>query len=293
MMGDFVPWNSQDLDSWADQHAEGQFIDLEGKRTHYVERGEGDPLLLIHGFNMDWYTWLSNIDALAEHFKVYALDLWGLGLSTREPLDYGYPLFAEQVRLFMEAMELEKVSLAGHSMGGGTVIYFTRHHRHLVEKIVLVGATGMPHKQPFRARLFQTRGLSEFAFGLKSDFIRRKNYLDFWFHKEELLTDEYFAKAIGFQKIQASTEVLLTILRRDFFHTLKDEIYALAEMEVPTLIVWGREDAAVPLKRGQEMHAALKGSRLESFDNAGHLANFEIPELFNRLVIDFLKNPAD
>ena len=74
-MSEFIPWNSQPLDEWAEKHAAGESIELGGHSTHYVEKGEGDPVILVHGFFYDSYTWHNNIDALADRFKVYALDL--------------------------------------------------------------------------------------------------------------------------------------------------------------------------------------------------------------------------
>ncbi|MGB5634542.1 MAG: alpha/beta hydrolase [Waterburya sp.] len=81
----------------------------------------------------------------------------------------------------------------------------------------------------------------------------------------------------------------LKILRKQFFDKLNDEIHCLAQMEVPILLVWGREDKAVPLCCGQEMHRILKGSRLEIIDNPGHVPNFEGAEEFNQLAVDFLR----
>ena len=78
------------------------------------------------------------------------------------------------------------------------------------------------------------------------------------------------------------------ILRRQFFDTLSDEIHRLGQMDVPILIVWGREDKAIPLRCGEEMHRILKGSRLEIIDRAGHVPNFERAKVFNKLANDFL-----
>ena len=83
-MASFIPWDSQPLSEWAQKHARGKFIDLDGYQTHYIERGDGEPVILIHGFFYDSHMWDENIDALAEHYRVYALDLWGFGYSTRE-----------------------------------------------------------------------------------------------------------------------------------------------------------------------------------------------------------------
>lgn len=289
-MGEFIPWNSQALDVWADRHAEGRFVDLAGRRTHFVERGRGKPVVLIHGFNLDQHTWTKNIDLLAAHFKVYAPDLWGQGYSTRQRLAYGYDLFEEQIRLFMKALDIRKASLVGHSMGGGTSIVFALRNRDQVNKLVLLDSTGIPTQLPFRAKVFRLRGIAELLMSLPTDRIRRTNLEDVWIYDRDALTKEYFREFTHYQKIEGTTEALLSILRRDFFNTLEAEIRDLGHLDIPTLIVWGREDASVPVRNAEEMHRLIPGSRLELFDDAGHLANFDQADAFNELVVDFLSN---
>ena len=288
-MAEFIPWNSQPLDLWAAKYAQGKFVDLDGRSTHYIEKGEGNPILLLHGFFYDSYLWAANIDALAEHFKVYALDLWGCGYSTREPLDYGYPLYADQVLLFMDKLGIQRASLVGQSMGAGTSILFCVQHRQRVDKLLLVDAAGLPNSLPITGKFLNLPGVGEFFLGLNTDAIRRAGLRDSFIHREELLTESYFENVTRSHKIKGSTEAGLSIQRRQFFDKLSDEIHRLAKMEVPTLIVWGREDKATPLQGGLEMHRILKGSRFEILDNAGHVPNFECAEEFNRLAVDFLQ----
>lgn len=288
-MSSFIPWNSQPLDTWADKHAEGQFVDLDGRRTHYVERGEGKPVLLIHGFNLDWHTWMKNFDHLAGHFKVYAIDLWGQGYSTRQPLDYGYDLFEEQVRLFMEAMNIPQASLVGHSMGAGTSIVFALRNRQKVDRLVLLDSTGIPVVLPFRAKIFRMQGVAELLLGLPTDFIRRMNLGDVWIHDMDVLTEEQYAKLTGYQKVKGSTAALTTILRKDFFNTLEEEIADLGNLNIPTLIIWGRQDTSLPFSSGEKMQQMMPSSRLEILEEAGHLANFDQAGTFNRLVTEFLR----
>ncbi len=290
-MTESVGWNSQPLTVWAEKHAEGEFIDLGGRRTHFVRRGQGEPVLLIHGFNLDWHTWTRNIDALSTHFEVFAPDLWGQGFSTRQPLEYGYELFAEQVLMFMDTLSIERASLVGHSMGGGTSIFFSLHHRGRVDKLILVDSTGIPHPLPFRSKVFRLPGVAELLLALPTDAIRRKNLTDIWLHNADLL-DGRFDEFTLSQKVRGSTEALLTILRANFFNTLGDEIRELGRLNIPTLIVWGREDRSLPLAAAEEMHRLLPGSRLEVIDEAGHLVNFDRPEVFDRLVVDFLHEHA-
>ena len=288
-MGTFVPWDSQPLDDWAQVHPPGYMVDLAGRRTHFVKKGEGPPVLLIHGFNLDHNTWSANIDVLARYFTVYAVDLWGSGYSTREPLDYGFPLFSEQIHLLMNHLGLGKAHLVGHSMGGGTCIAFSAAHHERVERLVLVDSVGIPRPATLRERIFRLPWLPELLMRLPTDFIRRKNLRDFWIHDPELLTDEVFKVLTGFQKIEGTTLAALSILRRDFFNTLGMEIDRLGELEIPTTILWGRHDDAVPIEAGWAMHGRLPGSRFEVFDHSSHMPNFDEPDRFNDLVVGFLQ----
>jgi pimeloyl-ACP methyl ester carboxylesterase len=172
---------------------------------------------------------------------------------------------------------------------GETAIVFSLHNRERVEKLVLQDSTGIPNPLPFRSKIFRLPGVAEFLLSLPTDRIRRKNLVDIWVYNRDLLSDGYYEEFTRYQKIQGSTEALLSILRRDFFNTLSDEIRALGQLNIPTLVIWGREDRSLPLRCAKEMQLLLSGSRLEIMDEAGHLANSDRPEVFNRLVIDFLQ----
>jgi pimeloyl-ACP methyl ester carboxylesterase len=273
---------------WAKKYAEGKLIDLEGRRTHFIEAGSGEPVILVHGFAFDTFTWHNNFEALAANFRVLALDLWGFGYSTREPLDYGYPLYAEQLLMFMDALDIEKASLIGHSMGGGTAIYFSVHHPDRVNRLLLVDAGGMPNPLPLLGRLTNLPLVGELMYGMRGNIMRRMALKTNWIHDESFITDSYFENATRFHKVKGSTKVMLTILRKQFFHTLPDEVRALGELNIPTLIVWGRHDTAIPLARGHEMHALLEGSRLEVLDNVGHCPHDETFAWFNQMAVEFL-----
>jgi len=289
-MAEFIPWNSQPLDEWAKKYAKGKFIKLDGYSTHYIEKGEGEPVILIHGFLYDSYMWNKNIDVLADRFKVYAVDLWGFGYSTRDPLDYGYPLYANQLLKFMDALNIQKASLIGQSMGGGTSIFFSVNHRDRVNKLILVDPAGMPNPLPLLGKITNLPKVGEFLLGLKSDFYRKMVLSTTFIHDKGVITESYFENVTRFQKIKGTTEILLKILRKQFFHSLPDEIHRLGEMDVPILIIFGRQDKAVPLERGKEMHNILRGSRLEIFENAGHCPHDEQSQKFNQLAVDFLSS---
>jgi len=290
-MAKFIPWNSQHLDEWASKYAPGKFINLEGHSTHYIEKGEGDPIILLHGFGGDSNSWDGNIDALAEHFKVYALDLWGCGYSTRELLDFGYPLYSDQLLNFIDTVGIERAHLIGQSMGGGTIIYFAARHRERVKSIVLVCSGGMPNPPIPAHRIIATPLLGEIVLSLPTDFIRKLVMKRVYLYRKPI-TKEYFDKITWSQKIKGSNETFLKILRLKFFDTLQDEIHRLGEMDVPILIVWGRHDKGIPLKRGQQMQQILKGSQLVVFEQSAHEPHDEQPEEFNRIAISFLTSES-
>lgn len=287
-MAGFVPWSSQAIEEWSQKHAAGKFVDLDGHRTHYIERGEGEPVILLHGFFFDSYLWNRNMDALAARFKVYALDFWGFGYSSRESMDYGYPLYANQLLKFMNALNIQAASLVGQSFGGGTCISFCVHHREKVRKLLLVDPAGMPHNVPLLAKLTNLPRIGEFLLGLNGNFFRKMALTTNFLYDRNLITTDYFENVTRHQKIKGSNDVSLKILRKPFFYTLSGEIRKLGEMDVPTLIIWGRNDKSCPLKLGQEMHGILKGSRLVVLDRAGHCPNEEQWQQFNQLAIDFL-----
>jgi pimeloyl-ACP methyl ester carboxylesterase len=285
----FIPWDSQPLEVWASRYAQGTSVELNGRRTHYLVKGDGPPVILLHGFFYDSYLWAGNIDALARHFTVYALDLWGSGYSTREPLDHGYPLYAEQLRLFMDRLGITRASLVGQSMGGGTAVRFAVHHRERVEKLVLVACAGLPNPMPLGMKLFKhVPRLGAFLLSLSTDTPRRRALSDSFIHDPKLITDSYFENVTRAHKIRGTHATTLTIARNDFFDKSGDDIHRLAAMDIPVLIVWGRQDKAIPVRVAHQMHAILKGSRLEILDHAGHVPNFERADEFNRLAVEFL-----
>jgi len=202
----------------------------------------------------------------------------------------GYPLFTDQLLLFMDQLGIEKASLVGHSMGGGTSINFSLHHTNRVDKLVLVDATGVPSAMPLRSKIFNLPGLGELLMGINSNYIRRKNLEDYWVYDKNRLTDSVFEQVTKFQKIEGTTEILLSILQKEFFNTLGHEIQALGKMNLPILVLGGRHEKVIGLHKIQEMHQLLLGSNLEIIEEAGHMPNFDKPDPFNKLVLEFLNH---
>jgi pimeloyl-ACP methyl ester carboxylesterase len=288
-MNTFVPWDSQPLEEWANRYARGKFLTLDEKQMHYIEKGEGEPVILIHGFFFDTHLWDGNLDTLAERYKVYAIDLWGFGYSARADLDFGYPLYTRQLLQFMDALDIPKATLIGQSMGGGTIIQFAVSNRERIEKMVLVDPAILPNKLPLIGRISNLPGVGEILFKMNSNYPRKMTLGTTFIHNKAHITNEYFENMTRFHKVIGTTEILLKILRKLFFHTLAEQVRQVGEMNIPTLIVAGRQSKGIPIALSIQVSEIIAGSQLAIFEQAGHCPNDEQPEEFNQLVLEFLQ----
>ena len=272
------------------QYATGKFVTVDGKRVHYLEKGSGSPVILIHGFLYHTVMWQKNIDALAERFKVYAVDLWGFGYSERLPrLDYSFPLYAGQIKGFMEAKGIPKAILIGQSMGGGISVYLAAKHPDKVERLILIDPAVTPYPDTIVGTIYKLPGVGEFLNLLPGDFLMKNNLKSIWFHNPNKVTDAYAEEVLRPLCIKGSQEALMYVLRnvlREPF--VENEARDLARADLPILLVHGREDRAVPLNNSRVLNKMWKNSRLAVFERAGHSPHEEHPEKFNALALAFL-----
>lgn len=282
-----IKWDTQALARWTSQYAQGHIISLAGKQTHYAVKGTGMPVILIHGAFFDSLLWQRNMDALAESRCVYAIDLWGFGYSTRD-VTPSYEPYIQQLAAFMQALGLEKASLVGHSLGGGIAALFSARFPEKVEKLVLVDSAGLANPDPFAARFFKLPWIGEKLMNFPGDRLRLTMLKDLFLYQAEKLSPAQYKQLTGFQKISGTTAVALAIMRHGFADTLESSFRQLAKLNLPTMIIWGAQDRAIPLKIGQRMHQLLPGAKLIIIQQAGHLPNLEQSAVFNAQLTAFL-----
>jgi len=279
-------WNSQPLDLWRAEYADGKFIELDGHITHYREQGDGPPLILLHGWFHDSQMWNQNISALARHSRVYAIDLWGFGYSTREMLDWDYPLYVRQLEAFMDYLDIQQAVLVGHSMGAGIAIMFCTQHRERLDKLVLVSPAGLPNPSPLLDEVTLQNALKQLV--LNREKSRRLLLETMFVHNGAAISDDFFRELTRFHEIKGTNEILISSLKRDFFNGLSQEIAALGKTDAPTLIVWGQHDKSATPESGIKMCQMMQNSTLHIFAESGHCANYEEPDRFNDIVTRFL-----
>ena len=270
--------------------AKGKFVNVGGKKVHYLEKGNGEPVILIHGFLYHTVMWKQNIDSLAENFKVYTIDLFGWGYSERlNANDYSFERYAQQVIGFMDALNIQKASLVGQSMGGGISVFVAANFPKRINRLILVDPAVLPYPQAVTGKIYELPFVGEFLNALPGESLLKSNIQTIWFHDANKVTDEYVNEVAQPLYIKGSYAGLMYILRNVLKPPfVEKEAHLLATKSIPILIVHGREDKAVPLDNSKILNALWKDSNLVVFEKAGHTPQEEYPEKFNKLAIDFL-----
>ena len=271
--------------------AQDTFISVNGADIRYRVAGFGPPLLLVHGLGGSLENWAANIGPLSAYHRVYAMDLPGFGRSAKTQLRDIFDL-VRFIGDFMDALDIGQASLIGNSLGGGLVLQFTVEHPERVEKLVLVDNAGMGQEVIADFKICSIPVLGELL-------IRpgRKNAAATWrkiVYDPAVITDELISVAYDLLALPDAKKALLSALRSGIgirgqrlklVRQLKDGLDAVT---APTLVVWGRQDRILPLAHASICREHIRGSRLEIFDECGHMPQLEQPDKFNSLVLDFL-----
>ncbi|HXF50184.1 MAG TPA: alpha/beta fold hydrolase [Dehalococcoidia bacterium] len=252
---------------------------------HYVERGAGEPLLLIHGLGASIFTFRRNIDGLARSFRVIAVDLAGFGGSSRSVRDYSQEAHARRLVELMDALGIPRAHVLGHSMGGAVALRLAARWPERVMRLVLV-APAPPDMM--RAGALATTLLRPFfpLFGLlyHSRRFRRFTLRSAFHDPARMMTDEVLDGYWGAARVRGHLEALSRLMadRR------KDPPVDLAKVTAPTLILWGASDTWLRPALGERLAAQLPDARLVIVPEAGHLLPEERPDEFVAHVEAFL-----
>ena len=239
------------------------YTELQGCRIHAITGGSGPPVILLHGLAGSSAWWRYTMPELARHFTTHAPDLVGFGRS-RGPLDATIADRAELLALWMDAAALTRAHVIGHSMGAQIAIHLAARFPERVDKLVLVGAAGVPRPIAITQAV---RLLAEIipprAWGTPR-FIPR------------IAVDTLRAGPFSVARAAASI--------------LQDDVRPLLQrISAPTLLVWGALDGLTPLRDGKYMSTQIPNARLLVLEGAAHMPMVDQPRQFNAAVLDFLR----
>jgi pimeloyl-ACP methyl ester carboxylesterase len=265
-------------------------IRVHGRVVSYERRGTGPVMVLVHGIAGDASEWAPVIERLAGSFDVIAPDLAGHGASSRLHGDHSIGAFACWLRDLVEALDVERATFVGHSLGGGVVMQFAYQFPQYVERMVLVSSGGLGREVSALIRAAALPG-AELVLGLLGGAAKaaapalslvgmdKNSENGELVHRVAGLTDPdrraAFVRAVRAVASPAGQRV-----------SAIDRLY-LAE-DVPTLVVWGAQDRIIPVAHAQATAAAVPGSRLEIFEDSGHFPHADDPERFTALLTEFV-----
>jgi pimeloyl-ACP methyl ester carboxylesterase len=267
-------------------------VELPGASVNYVEMGEGDPIVFVHGISGSWQSWLENLPHFARTHRVIALDLPGFGRSPMPSWPIDVPAYGRLLHDFCEKLEVRSgAALVGNSLGGFVGAEAVTADPGRFDHLALVSAAGIintwnpeeravvtsriwktlsPHFAIRSREIIVRPGLRRVAF---HRFVRFPNLL-----RPELLWE---LMANGLERCGGFADTLSSVIRHDIRERL-------GGIEIPTLVLWGFDDRVIPVQAALSYHRRIPGSRLEIFERTGHVPQLERPARFNAILEGFL-----
>lgn len=266
------------------------FIDLSsGIRLHYLKKGSGSPVVLIHGGGTWMASYRHNINELAKRYTVYALDMPGHGFTTYKNVNVlTLQNFSDVINEFMEKLQVPKADLVGNSWGGGWILHFAQAHPAKVRKLVLIDSTGTAEiarqdKSSWKYLSYPFVGELLVHFFSKNNVardIRTKLFYNRYKIKNKEIQDIY----IPLTKT-ANLQAQYT-LQRNLKWGEVDR--GLGSINKPVLVIWGENDKYIPIKYGRKLAEKLSDATFVAIAQAGHVPQEESPHVVNKHILDFL-----
>lgn len=274
-------WRNVD---WAAHEREAR---IEGVRVRYVDYGDGPPLLLVHGMAGSWESWLANIPALGDRYRVIAVDLPGFGASEALPEDEDFGGYVRLLEALLDELCVGAVGLVGHSLGGLVTLSLAAAMPHRVRCLVLVSGGGA-ELSALRLKAIQS------VFWLFRLVLAVPGAL-------RLIVTTPLGRLLlspaVFDSRGISRDLLARMVPRTVGPGFMDAVRRggeqlgeldLAQVVAPTLLVWGRQDRILPLAVAHDLATDLLEAHLVVLEDVGHCAMFEAPDACNGYILDFL-----
>ena len=258
-----------------------------GIRTNIHDRGDGPPVVLIHGSGpgvSSWANWRLNLPVLAEKFRVVAPDIVGFGYTER-PRNFQYvlPRWRDHLLALLDEMGLEKVSIVGNSFGGALALSMAAAEPSRIDRMVLMGSAGISFPL--------TKGLDD-VWGYEPSVETMRRLLDMFVYDKSLLSQdlaEMRYQASIQEGFQESFAAMFPEPRQESLDGLVTPDEVIQKLQHETLIVHGRDDQIIPLSTSLRLLELIERSQLHVFGRCGHWVQIEHAARFTKLVTTFIE----
>ncbi|HET6627334.1 MAG TPA: alpha/beta fold hydrolase [Nocardioidaceae bacterium] len=275
---------------------EVQHLTIHGHRRAFVKTGSGPALLLLHGLGCDHTTWLSVIAALSRRYTVVAPDLLGHGQSAKPRADYSVGGYANGMRDLLTVLGIDKVTVVGHSFGGGVAMQFAYQFPERTERMILVSPGGLGREVTPAIRAITLPGFHQVMDvamlpGLRhtATTLMRALAATRLPHTRDL--DEVATIYDSFRDRRARAAIRHVVSAvvdwRGQVVTMADRAYLTRAM--PMCVIWGTDDDVIPVRHAGLAAELAPDATVEVIANAGHFPHKEHPQRFVTIVNDFIR----
>jgi pimeloyl-ACP methyl ester carboxylesterase len=272
-----------------------QRITIHGHERAFVRMGEGPALLLLHGLGCDHTTWTPVIRDLAKHFTVIAPDLLGHGVSAKPRADYSVGGYANGMRDLLTMLNIDKVTVVGHSFGGGIAMQFAYQFPERTERMILVAPGGLgPEVTPF-IRAVTLPGFHQLMGVATLPGLRHAGKAGLRALSRSRITAardlgevaEIFESFKDPHARAAIRHVVRAVVdMKGQIVTMVDRAYLTQAM--PMLVIWGTDDVVIPAKHAENVARIAPGAVVEVLPNSGHFPHKDHPDRFVKIVRTFV-----
>ena len=284
----------EELEQW--QLANSEFIDIDGMQVHIVRStkcansASVKTIVLLHGTSASLHTWQGWTEALSAEYCVVSMDLPGFGLTgpfVNKTTEYTSANYASFVIEVLDKLNLDKVILAGNSLGGKIAWRMAALYPERVSKLILVNAVGYPATPksiPIGFRLASYPALKPILRNILPRNVVKKSILSVYADDskvDDALVDRYYDLSL-----RAGNRSALSDRLREF-DNVEDQAQ-IKQLALPTLIMWGAKDDLIPVENAELFHQDIPNSQLQIFDNLGHVPHEEDPVTSVAVVKAFL-----
>ncbi|MGQ7890267.1 alpha/beta fold hydrolase [Paenibacillus sp. WC2504] len=256
---------------------------INGAELYIAEKGQGAPVILLHGFPLDHRMWQAQVEALSDNYRVITPDLRGMGHSDVPKANISIEQYADDILTMMDKMDIQKAALGGFSMGGYVAFALLRKAPKRFTGLLL--ANTRPEADGLEARKNRMNMAS--ALYDKGASAARDAMLP------KLLTEQTAKDQPGL--VESLSAVMASMPAEGLVHASlamafrSDSVDLLGAISVPTLVIAGEKDLIAPPDVMKKMADAIPGASFHAIPEASHLAPMEKPEAFNALLFEFLK----
>ncbi|MEV4809117.1 alpha/beta fold hydrolase [Micromonospora avicenniae] len=272
-------------------------VTVAGRRVRHRIDGAGEPVVLLHGIGRSMRDFAEQHELLAERFRVHSVDLPGHGgsLPMVDPCDL--PSLARFVGRYLDAVGVDRPAhLVGNSLGGAIAMQLAVTERHRVASLALAGSAGFGREVTLALRLLTVRPLGRLLVLPSRAAVRRTELA--LFHDPAFATADRIAHALEIARLPYTGRVMIEIARNlGQFQGVRAQwrerlLARMADLDVPTLVVWGERDLILPATHLEAARAALPKARTHLFRDCGHLPQVERADEFHRLLLSFWGVPV-